>query len=150
MWHSYSPFFIIVNHTDVNRCQGILMWHPHRAGFIVNHTDVNRCQGILMWHPHRAGFIVNHTDANMCQGILMWHSHSPFYYSEPYRCEQVPRITDVAPSQAFGMLLVNHMRTGAKEYLGGTLKGLCYIVNHIDADRCQGILMWHSYSPFLL
>ena len=70
-----QSFFIIVNYTDVNRCQGLLMWHPQRAGFIVNHTDVNRCQGLLMWHPHRAWF-----------------------YSESYRCEQVPRNTDVAPS----------------------------------------------------
>ena len=99
-----QSFFIIVNHTDVNRCQGILMWHPHRAGFIVNHTDVNRCQGLLMWHPYRSFFIkVNHTAVNRCQGLLMWHPHRSWFYCKSYRCEQVPRITDVAPSQGLGL-----------------------------------------------
>ena len=77
------------------------MWHPHRAGFIVNHTDADSCQGILMWHPHRAGFMVNHTDVNRCQGLLMWHPHRAWFYSESYRCEQVPRFSDVAPLQVF-------------------------------------------------
>ena len=45
MWHSYSTFY----YSESYRCeqvqvQGLLMWHPHRAGFIVKHTDVKRCQ----------------------------------------------------------------------------------------------------------
>ena len=29
----------------------------------------------------------------------MWHPHRAWFYSESYRCEHVPRNTDVAPSQ---------------------------------------------------
>ena len=52
-----------------------------------------------MWHPHRSLF---YSESYRCEQVPRNTDVAPsqgWFYGESYRCEQVPRITDVAPSQ---------------------------------------------------
>ena len=138
----------VVSFPDANMCQGMLMCHSYSPCLLkwilqmlkdakdywcgnltglcyrVSQLDVDRCQGILIWHPHRTVLYNSSTRCGQVPRITDVAPSQGWFYSESYRCEQVPRNTDVAPSQIF-LYIVNH-----------TDMNRCYIVSNSDANMC--------------